>query len=141
MKKYLIVALATLMAVACTEAQKKSVTDVEVDAAIVLANAAFKNIDTGEDLALSMARDGEVVVLKVTKQLGDEAATLQLAGMLVGNLATEYAMSQLATIPQAVTAMDEVFSYGYDIRVEFYDVEQGLIVAAPITREDLNKYR
>ncbi len=141
MKKYLIVALAALMAVACTEAQKKSVTDVEVDAAIVLANAAFKNIDTGEDLALSMARDGEVVVLKVTKQLGDEAATLQLAGMLVGNLATEYAMSQLATIPQAVTAMDEVFSYGYDIRVEFYDVEQGLIVAAPITREDLNKYR
>lgn len=140
MKKVLIIALAAIATMACTEAQKKSITTTEVDAAIVLTNAALKNLNAESEVQMNMGRDGEVVVLKITQQLGDEASTLRFAGLMAGDMAIDYALGELTKLPQVVKAMEEVFSFGYDIRIEYHDVEQGMIVAVPITRADLERH-
>ena len=141
MKKFFIIAFTAIMALGCSDAQKKAITDAEVDAAILLTNTALNNIDFEDEMKLSMERVDEVVVLNITQQLGDEAATLQFAGLMAGDLAVDYALSTLCQYPEVVTALDEVFEFGYDIRIEYHDFEQGKIIAVPITRADLEKYR
>lgn len=141
MKKFFIIAFAAIMALGCSDAQKKAITDAEVDAAILLTNTALNNIDFEDEMKLSMERVDEVVVLNITQQLGDEAATLQFAGLMAGDLAVDYALGTLCQYPEVVTALDEVFEFGYDIRIEYHDFEQGKIIAVPITRADLEKYR
>lgn len=141
MKKFFIIAFAAIMALGCSDAQKKAITDAEVDAAILLTNTALNNINFEDEMKLSMERVDEVVVLNITQQLGDEAATLQFAGLMAGDLAVDYALSTLCQYPEVVTALDEVFEFGYDIRIEYHDFEQGKIIAVPITRADLEKYR
>jgi hypothetical protein len=141
MKKFFIIAFAAIMALGCSDAQKKAITDAEVDAAILLTNTALNNIDFEDEMKLSMERVDEVVVLNITQQLGDEAATLQFAGLMAGDLAVDYALSSLCQYPEVVAGLDEVFEFGYDIRIEYHDFEQGKIIAVPITRADLEKYR
>ena len=141
MKKFFIIAFAAIMALGCSDAQKKAITDAEVDAAILLTNTALNNIDFKDEMKLSMERIDDVVVLNITQQLGDEAATLQFAGLMAGDLAVDYALSTLCQYPEVVTALDEVFEFGYDIRIEYHDFEQGKIIAVPITRADLEEYR
>ena len=140
MKKFFIIAFAALLAIGCTDAQKQNITDTEVDAAITLANAGFKNIAFEEGMSLSMNRDGEAVVLVFTQDLGKNSGNFQLGGLIIENMTNEALIKYATQYPQVVTAMNEVFEYGYDIRIEYHDANKGKIIAVKITRADLEKY-
>ena len=140
MKKFFIIAFAALLAIGCTDAQKQNITDTEVDAAITLANAGFKNIAFEEGMSLSMNRDGEAVVLVFTQDLGKNGGNIQLGGLVAEGITNEYLMQLATQYPQVVTAMNEVFEYGYDIRLEYHDANRGKIIAVKITRADLERY-
>jgi hypothetical protein len=140
MKKFFIIAFAALLAIGCTDAQKQNISDTEVDAAITLANAGFKNIAFEEGMSLSMNRDGEAVVLVFTQDLGKNSGNIQLGGLIIENMTNEALIKYATQYPQVVTAMNEVFEYGYDIRIEYHDANKGKIIAVKITRADLEKY-
>lgn len=136
MKRFFIMTLALLAVVGCNEAQKKVITDTEVDAAIVLANAGLSTMDDKSEVDIRFARVDDCVVVKLTQDLGD-ASMLKLTGMLVEAEAKKLALQEIAKAPKAIEALNTILDLGYDISVEYHDDDQGKIMAMPITRADL----